>query len=45
MFSEVSTLLTRNYIKAGLTTEEYVVLNAYLNHSKLLENSYDFQEV
>ncbi|MBY5229319.1 MULTISPECIES: hypothetical protein [Bacillus cereus group] len=45
MFTEVSASLTRNYIKAGLTTEEYVVLNAYLNHSKLLENSYDFQEV
>lgn len=45
MYTEVSTLLTRTYVRAGLTAEEYIVLNAYLNHSKLLQHSYDFEEV
>ncbi|HDR7257903.1 TPA: hypothetical protein QCX12_001550 [Bacillus paranthracis] len=43
---DISALLTRTYVKAGLTVDEYIVLNAYLNHSKLIhENSYDFEEV
>ncbi len=45
MIPEISSLLTKYYIKAGFTSEEYIVLNAYLNHSKAFQDKHDLNEV
>ncbi|MCP1285368.1 hypothetical protein NK358_27495 [Bacillus sp. S0635] len=45
MSQETSFLLTKYYIKAGFTAEEYIVLNAYLNHSKVFHDKHDLNEV
>ncbi|EOO23377.1 hypothetical protein ICM_05502 [Bacillus cereus BAG1X2-3] len=38
-------LLTKYYINAGFTAEEYIVLNAYLNYSKVFQDKHDLNEV
>ncbi|MCC2436190.1 hypothetical protein [Bacillus paranthracis] len=45
MIPEISSLLTKHYIKAGFTAEEYIVLNAYLNHSKVFQDKHNLNEV
>ncbi|MDF9504265.1 hypothetical protein P5808_24925 [Bacillus cereus] len=45
MSHEVSTLLTRYYVKLGMTAEEYIVLNSYLNHSKIDYRQQDLNEI
>ncbi|MBK5491849.1 hypothetical protein [Bacillus sp. TH13] len=35
MSVEISTLLTRYYVKLGMTAEEYIILNSYLNQSNI----------
>ncbi|USK99716.1 hypothetical protein [Bacillus tropicus] len=45
MSHEVSTLLTRYYVKLGMTAEEYIVLNSYLNHSKIDYMQQDLNEI
>lgn len=45
MLQNLSILLTKYYIKAGFTAEEYIVLNAYLNHSKVNQDKHDLNEV
>ncbi|SEG86636.1 hypothetical protein SAMN04487919_1478 [Bacillus sp. ok061] len=45
MSHEVSTLLTRYYVKLGMTAEEYIILNAYLNHSKIDYGQQDLNEI
>ncbi|MEW4132063.1 hypothetical protein [Bacillus thuringiensis] len=45
MSHEVSTLLTRYYVKLGMTAEEYIILNSYLNHSKIEYWQQDLNEI
>ncbi|PFI78857.1 hypothetical protein [Bacillus cereus] len=45
MSHEVSTLLTRYYVKLGMTAEEYIILNSYLNHSKIDYGEQDLNEI
>ncbi|MDI6508825.1 hypothetical protein QL993_29520, partial [Bacillus wiedmannii] len=45
MSHEVSTLLTRYYVKLGMTAEEYIILNSYLNHSKIDYGQQDLNEI
>ncbi|WP_242311853.1 hypothetical protein [Bacillus cereus group sp. BfR-BA-01331] len=45
MSHEVSTLLTRYYVKLGMTAEEYIILNSYLNHSKIEYMQQDLNEI
>ncbi|MES5954426.1 hypothetical protein QCI42_13315 [Bacillus fungorum] len=45
MSHEVSMLLTRYYVKLGMTAEEYIILNSYVNHSKIAYGQQDLNEV
>lgn len=45
MSHEVSTLLTRYYVKLGMTAEEYIILNSYLHHSKIDYGQQDLNEI
>ncbi len=45
MPQETASLLAKYYIKAGITVEEYIVLNAYLNHSHIFRENHNLNEV
>ncbi|MES5955954.1 hypothetical protein QCI42_21680 [Bacillus fungorum] len=45
MSQEISSLLTRYYVKLGMTAEEYIILNAYLNQTKTMYGKQNFQEI
>ncbi|TKI43434.1 hypothetical protein [Bacillus mycoides] len=45
MPQETASLLTKYYIKAGITVDEYIVLNAYLNHSYIFRDNHNLNEV
>ncbi|PGK31794.1 hypothetical protein CN907_26895 [Bacillus anthracis] len=45
MFQEISSLLTRYYVKLGMTAEEYIILNAYLNQTKTIYGKQNFKEI
>lgn len=42
---ETASLLTKYYIKAVITVDEYIVLNAYLNHSYIFRDNHNLNEV
>lgn len=45
MPQETASLLAKYYIKAGITVEEYIVLNAYLNHSHIFRENHNLNEI
>ena len=45
MPQETASLLTKYYIKAGITVDEYIVLNAYLNNSHIFRENHNLNEI
>lgn len=45
MPQQTASLLTKYYIKSGITIDEYIILNAYLNHSHIFRDNHNLNEV